>query len=282
MSWSVHEVRQAIEDYVLMLTEEMHGRTYNKTEHRRALCRRLVNRTDASVERKHQNISAVLIEMGLPYIDGYKPLCNYQHLLREEISGYFRSHPDVFAGLVAIAESDDFIRPQLADIENVLVAPPDFVPASEPIRRSARTVATFSSDFLEREARNIRLARLGQEYVVEFERRRLRSAGQSDLANRVQWVTESRTGTADFDISSFAEDGSEHLILVKTTTCGRSFPFYVSSSQKIFSEERASDFSLYRVFRFPHSPRLFMLQGEISSHCRLETQTYRASFGRIA
>ena len=41
----------------------------------------LQGRSDPSIERKHQNISAVLLEMGLPFIDGYKPLRNYQRPL---------------------------------------------------------------------------------------------------------------------------------------------------------------------------------------------------------
>jgi hypothetical protein len=41
----------------------------------------LAGRTRGSVERKHQNISSVLIDLGYPSIDGYKPLANYQELL---------------------------------------------------------------------------------------------------------------------------------------------------------------------------------------------------------
>ncbi|WP_419602516.1 hypothetical protein [Thiolapillus sp.] len=72
-NWSEAEVEAAVEDYFNMLRLELAGRKYNKTEHRRALMENLDNRTDSSVELKHQNISAVLIEMGIPYINGYKP-----------------------------------------------------------------------------------------------------------------------------------------------------------------------------------------------------------------
>lgn len=280
MAWSVQEARLAVEDYFSMLAEEMRGRDYNKAEHRRALRLRLENRTDASVERKHQNISAVLIEMGLPYIDGYKPLGNYQQTLRDEVRSYVRQRPDAVAALAAIAESETFLRPQLTGIDGVLVEPPEFVPPREPAAGIGRTAG--NSDFLEREARNMRLARLGQEFAAEFERLRLRSAGHPDLAERVEWVTEPQAAGSAFDISSFDDDGSERLILVRTTTCGRSFPFYVSRNQVAFSEERADNFLLYRVFSFSRGPRMFMLPGAISSHCRLEPQTYRASFGRVA
>lgn len=80
--WSDAEVLAAVEDYFDMLKMELAGREYNKTEHRHRLMLKLDGRSDGSVERKHQNISAVLQEMGLPFISGYKPLKNLQGALR--------------------------------------------------------------------------------------------------------------------------------------------------------------------------------------------------------
>ena len=79
------EVADIVSDYFHMLTLELAGQNVNKTAHRRALMQRLSGRPDGSVERKHQNISAILIELGCPYIGGYKPLPNYQRLLREAV-----------------------------------------------------------------------------------------------------------------------------------------------------------------------------------------------------
>ena len=68
-----------------MLAKELRGEPFNKAQHNRALQRMLDNRSRGSVERKHQNISAILIEAGFPYIDGYKPLGNYQDLLESVV-----------------------------------------------------------------------------------------------------------------------------------------------------------------------------------------------------
>ena len=68
-----------------MLDQELRGEAYNKSDHNRRLQQLLNGRTKAAVELKHQNISAVMIELGLPYIDGYKPLRNYQAILFEEV-----------------------------------------------------------------------------------------------------------------------------------------------------------------------------------------------------
>jgi len=84
--WSHEEVEAIVADYFNMLDNELRGIHYNKTEHRRALSILLKTRSDGSIERKHQNISAVLIDQGFPYIAGYKPLRNYQQLLYDIVS----------------------------------------------------------------------------------------------------------------------------------------------------------------------------------------------------
>lgn len=81
MEWSREEVEAIVADYLKMLTFELAGQSYSKTEHRRKLQERLQDRSDASIEFKHGNISAAMIDLGFPYIRGYKPRSNYQALL---------------------------------------------------------------------------------------------------------------------------------------------------------------------------------------------------------
>ena len=66
LNWSVREVEAAVADYFSMLRLELTGQRYNKAK--LTLMPRLDNRSHGSVELKHQNISAVLIEMGMPYV----------------------------------------------------------------------------------------------------------------------------------------------------------------------------------------------------------------------
>jgi hypothetical protein len=81
--WSIDEVRSAVAAYFDLLERELRGETPNKSAARRELNAVLSGRSEGSIERKHQNISAILIGLGLPYIDGYKPLFNYQRLLAD-------------------------------------------------------------------------------------------------------------------------------------------------------------------------------------------------------
>jgi hypothetical protein len=84
--WSTAEVRATVDDYLAMLTAEIAGQRYSKAEHRRALSPKLnAVRTAAAIEFKHQNISAAMLDLGPPYIRGYKPRGNYQAALTTAI-----------------------------------------------------------------------------------------------------------------------------------------------------------------------------------------------------
>jgi hypothetical protein len=76
--WSFDEVRSTVEDYFAMLEAELADEAFNKAQHRRRLSATLEGRSSGAIERKHQNISAILQQLALPTIDGYKPLGNYQ------------------------------------------------------------------------------------------------------------------------------------------------------------------------------------------------------------
>ena len=82
--WSAQEIEPIVADYFVMLEYELAGRAYVKAEHNRAL-QKVIDRSRLAIERKHQNISAVLVALGLPSIKGYKPLANYQQALFDAI-----------------------------------------------------------------------------------------------------------------------------------------------------------------------------------------------------
>ena len=111
-AWSPDEVRRAVADYLDMLSHELSGSPYSKTVHRNRLLPKLRGRSAGSVERKHQNISAILIEAGLPAIDGYKPLFNYQAALRDEVLSNVSRQTDVLGLIrrieVAVPPSSQF------------------------------------------------------------------------------------------------------------------------------------------------------------------------------
>ncbi|TIN95540.1 MAG: hypothetical protein E5Y06_12375 [Mesorhizobium sp.] len=85
--WDAGELDAIVADHFAMLGDELAQRPYVKAHHRAGLLQR-IGRSAGSIERKHQNISAVLMELGLPWIWGYKPLTNYQETLFEAVDRY--------------------------------------------------------------------------------------------------------------------------------------------------------------------------------------------------
>src|SRR3546814_11649297 len=84
-----------------MLTLELNGQRYNKTEHANALLRLLNGRNRASIEFKHANISAVMVVLGYPYIDGYKPRGTYQAMLVDAVEAQLVANAELQAAVQA-------------------------------------------------------------------------------------------------------------------------------------------------------------------------------------
>jgi hypothetical protein len=53
-------------------------------------------RKPGSIERKLQNVSAILDEIGIPWIQGYKPLAYYQDLLLGAVEQQLLQRPELF------------------------------------------------------------------------------------------------------------------------------------------------------------------------------------------
>jgi len=274
--WSRAEVEATVSDYLAMLASELAGVPYNKTAHRRQLMELLDNRTEQSIEFKHANVSAVLIDLGFPYIAGYKPRSNYQHLLYEVVAD--RLMEDQKLVMLAAADADrPIVVPEVEDILSVLTEPPRSTAPPSAVRQSPIPRGTLSVNYLEREARNRSLGIAGEEFVVKFERARLIQAGRESLASKIVHTSRVRGDGDGFDILSFEESGRERLIEVKTTKYGRETPFFVSRNELVVSEARADLYHLYRLFAFRNGPRIFTLNGALSATCRLAASTYMAS-----
>jgi len=268
------EVRAIVEDYFDMLAAELRGEPYEKTAHRRALSPRLNDRSDGSIEFKHQNLSAVLIEAGLPYITGYKPRHNYQGMLRDVTEAYLSDSSDFYELVQRDVERPAEAR-EVVDILNALVAPPrdkaKSLPPRKPVPFTPRRV-----DYLAREARNQSLGRAGEEFVIDYEKARLEAADKGGLADRVEHISETKGDGAGFDVLSFEPNGTDRYIEVKTTRYGDRTPFHVTPNEIRFSESEERRFFLYRVFQFRTDPKLYHLQGAIPYGFELTPSEYRA------
>jgi hypothetical protein len=266
--WTRAEVNAAVADYLAMLKKELAREPYSKAAHWKNLRPRLVNRT--SVDRKHQNISAVLIELGYPYISGYKPLWNYQELIRDVVISQI-AHDSELAVVVGKAVSEAVRTPPTPDMLRV-IAPPQ----KEKMHEKHPRLTPFRKDYLEMEAQNRKLGLEGEKFVIELEKKRLAAGGCDDLAAKVEHVAETGGDLLGYDVLSFEADGGERHVEVKTTRYGEMTPFFVSPNEVKVSERLDPTYRLFRLFDFESEAGLFVLPGSLNRTCRLQPVRFAA------
>ncbi len=163
------------------------------------------------------------------------------------------------------------------DLDQVIEDPPEKTIApttkNKPwLSRKARKI-----DFAELDAANRHLGKLGEQFVFDLERYRLKAADRDDLAQRVVWASQDIGDGLGFDIISFDDaDDSERMIEVKATGLGKFFPFYVTNNEVRCSEDIPQQYHLFRVFDFGREPRLYILHGSLRELCQLDPVLYLA------
>jgi hypothetical protein len=265
--WTDAEVAALVADYFAMLRKEIAGQFYSKTEHRRALLRQ-INRSEGAIERKHQNVSAVLRKLGFPWIDGYKPLGNIQtslgvavaHLLRDERQALDAAvqKPIVspsFSADVFVDRPDGLAQPSVPD-------------GFEPVARKF--------DVAKRDAKNRELGKAGEEFVIAIEQSRLRDLGMHRQAADVTWISRDQGDGLGYDIRSFDDCGEQIFIEVKTTRGEINTPFFVSERERAVAEKKGYKYRLYRVFCFGKRPQIYVVKGALEQTLQLRPTVYRA------
>ncbi len=283
-NWTDQEIDLIVADYLQMLDLELAGKPYVKAERNRGL-QAITGRSRGSIEFKHQNISAVLIRLGVPWIAGYKPMANFQASLISGVERFLDSDRTVFDGPpVDILNTSEPIaedpaaggfagRPQL-----FVESPPPLSPAdtAEP-KAMRRLLQKFNP--AARDERNRALGRSGESQIVQFERAQLLAAGRADLARKVRWVSEEDGDGAGYDIRSFYPTGETRLLEVKTTRGHKTTPFYISENERSLSVENPAEFRLVRLYDFARRPRAFEISPPLENSVMLNPTAYRASFG---
>lgn len=314
--WSPDELDAIVAEYFTMLSAQAAGEPFVKAERARALDRQ-IGRGHKSIEFKHMNISAVLAELGMPNIRGYRPMSNYQRAIFPAVERYLDAHPQAWEigdqawPMTAISDSsrsDDNGMPagarhplphnpaipgmadskeqfggagvRIAQGEDILPvedAPPPGPPRKPRPEGLERLVRKY--DPAARDHRNRTLGLLGEERVFRHEIARLTAAGAPDLAKKVEWTSQERGDGAGYDIKSFHPSGAERLIEVKATRGVRSTPFFITRTEHEVSQERPDHWRLHRLYDLAGEPRLFRLRPPLEIAVTLEPETWRATPG---
>jgi Domain of unknown function (DUF3883) len=266
--WTAEELDLIIADYFSMLSAEIRRVSYDKTWHRKALMGQ-IDRSNGSIEFKHHNISAVLQQLDLPWINGYKPRAHFQKSIVNAVERYLLKHP--------AAQHPEALAQVFAERPQLFVEP---APLLEPRKERPEIVQRLVRKFnpAERDFLNRQLGYNGEEMVFKFEQLRLKQMDRPDLASKVRWISQEEGDGAGYDILSFDPKGSERFLEVKTTVGSQTAPFYLTRNELSFSKERPKEFRICRLYDFSKIPKMFELAPPLDKFVHLEPLSFEASF----
>ncbi len=263
--WSLHECEIAVRTYFDCLRSKLRNEKYNRS----AACQSVaseIGRKRGAVDYKFQNIDAILFENQLPRLNN-AVASNVQRLLRYVVLDPLARHIDVFSATPSMIQT-----PPHPD--HVFVPIPEILLRTKVAEKSrSRNIVT---DFALIDANNRNLGKMGEKWVVELERYRLRCAGHGKLAEQVRWVSQLDGDGCGYDIESFEDDGKGFFIEVKTTNAGALVPFFISPNELAVADRMKSAYRLYRVFNYSHNPQIFVIQGPLTNKLRLQAQIFSA------
>lgn len=269
--WTDREIDLIVSDYFTMLGHEISGNAYSKVEHRRGLLK-LIERSEGSVEFKHQNISAVMMCLGQPWIDGYKPASNFQNALVDGVLRWLNTRTDWLS-----TEYNTGAESRLRDRRSLWIGPPP-EQRNEPLQVDNEFIGQMARKYnvAERDALNHALGAAGEETVLAYEKQTLIKAGRNDLANKVRWTAVQDGDGYGYDIASFEPDGRDRLIEVKTTNGWERTPFHITQNELHVAQERHKDWHLLRLWNFARKPKAFALRPPLDSHATLTATSFMA------
>jgi len=276
--WSWLECEAIARDYLEMLEAELRGEHYNKSEHNKRLQAVLNRRSKGSIERKHQNISAILKEIGMPTIDGYKPLSNYQRKILPDVVGALVTSQKELFNLIEEVSRKSRAVPEMEDILSRVV----LKPAAKTIHDKSETKPEPGSyrprklNYIERENQNRRLGLNGERFIINYEKARLMEYGKDTLADKIEHVSR-EDDSLGFDIHSYETNGKDRYIEVKTTNYARYTHFYVTPNELNASVRLDRQYHLYRVFNFITDPKFYMSRGDINENFNLDLALFMAN-----
>jgi len=275
--WNWLECELLVDLYFKMLEMQVSNQSFVKKQLYSDLIPSLNNRNIKSVESKCQNVSAIMVQYGYPYVTGLKPRWNYQKQLERvvltRLAGQVNQIEDVIQQNLLVPECSETV----ADWSKVYDADiPEHIPG---VKESKPEYLARKIDYSQRESNNRKLGERGEKFVLEYERYRMSQAGRDDLIEEVEWSSKVKGDGLGYDIRSFdpATD-HERYIEVKTTNSGKYQPFYISENEVAFSKDYADQYCLYRVYQFRTDPRLFSMDGKIDQYVQLLPKTYKAIF----
>lgn len=276
--WSDAENDALVASYFAMLAYDLRNEEPPKAKIIRDTRSILNERSEKSIEYKLRNVSAVFNALELEPVKGLKMLSNFQGSLADAVYRFLSQNESFIldnsrhrpiANLRRAAEPEAFRYDLAPRLRNSHHEEPD-------VTRDRQRVAQ-RIDIGALDAANRALGQAGEKFAFEFERLNLKLSGRNDLAERVDWVSQSKGDGLGYDILSFEPDGRERLIEVKTTNGWERTPFHITRNELAVAEEHRESWVLARLYNFAREPRGFEIRPPLEHHVALSPTTFLAS-----
>jgi hypothetical protein len=268
--WTQAEIELIVADYFQMVRLWLEGASFVKRR-RNEQIRKLIGRSEKSIEYKWRNVSAVAELVGAPVLPGLAPARHFQTALVDAVEKWLETNG------WPVSRDREARLIEASSVHPLIWTPPPKPIDKAPYKKAAVRRIARKFDAAAIGARNRDLGRRGEESVFKAERSSLTAQGRPDLASKVDWVSQSEGDGLGYDILSFDSNGKTRLLEVKTTNGWEGTPFFISENERALSEEQPEEFRLVRVYNFLDAPKAFEIHPPLDETLSLKATNYRAS-----
>lgn len=250
--------------------------------------------------KSHRELDKSILNINNESVRGFESM-NILHYLgiRNEFKGIFKELSIDRA--IEILELKDFelyeqiisllnevLKQEFLERENIIVKPvintkeesvPIIIKKQNTSNDRNKNVKNF--DYISKNKRDAIIGELGEQRVLESEKKKLNEIGRNDLAESVEWTSKIHGDGLGYDIKSWdIENGLKvrKYIEVKTTTSNKETPFYITRNEIEKSKQLKDNYYIYRVFNFKKDDgilKYYILKGDIAETCELVPETYK-------
>jgi hypothetical protein len=197
------------------------------------------------------------------------PEYDWERLYQETLS-FIRYYESLYEEAVfAVKNADQAITNQSSLLDEV-------PPPKKAYDSLSEKSYSFKGVTIDYDALNTAISQLGksgEDLVISHEQEKLRQAGRSDLAEKVEKMLDGN----GYDILSYNPDGSEKYIEVKTTSGEILRPFFLSDNEWAFMKKHPESYHLYRVFKYNRAvgkAKFFSLHGDIEDKVLIRNRQF--------
>jgi len=138
------------------------------------------------------------------------------------------------------------------------------------VQESLVSFTPGTTNYIQNAKENKRIGDLGELFVLQLEREKLRKANKPNLANQVAHHAKDKGDGLGYDILSFNEEGNEMYIEVKATRGNEKTPFFITRNELERSKQEQDNFFIYRIYNFNDDyvrGDVLVIQGDASNLC---------------